>query len=360
MKCALIEFNYYHGETLPTLVYLMNRLGIEVDVYAHPHLLASNPFVYTSGLKYRAKKLSRPSRLVLSARRQWSRYDLLVLNSTEPVENMNPFQRVETPMIAITHNANFIVGEPHHLQFYAEPYRRPMVLAEHIVNNVPGLGPDGWIAPVMLGSPPRAREHGSLKRLCVQGNVAFDRRNYASLVGAIGSLADSGYIQLQVSIVGRNDSPDGQVLKNMLTSAQVNPFFSFSRGELPYRDYYASVASSDFVLPLVDLTSDAYYPYFVDKLSTSVQNSLAFGIVPIVHADLAASYGISDDSVLYDDGGLDIAIRRALSMSAAEIGSKRSGLLKAREELLARSQENLAQMLFDLGIRGPNVDGEQV
>jgi hypothetical protein len=62
MRCAVVEFTIAHGETLPTFVYLLNRLGIEVDVYARSQILDSDPFAHCPGLRFSLHSLD--SRLI--------------------------------------------------------------------------------------------------------------------------------------------------------------------------------------------------------------------------------------------------------------------------------------------------------
>ena len=56
MRCALIEFNAYHEETLPTFVRLLNGLGIEPDVYMVRRSISRQPFAMTSDLRFRQRR----------------------------------------------------------------------------------------------------------------------------------------------------------------------------------------------------------------------------------------------------------------------------------------------------------------
>ena len=52
-RAIILEFNWYHGEVIPSLVYLFNRLDFSVDVYVSPDLLELNPFVGLSHLDFK-------------------------------------------------------------------------------------------------------------------------------------------------------------------------------------------------------------------------------------------------------------------------------------------------------------------
>ena len=87
MKCALIEFNHYHDETLPSLVLMLNRLGIEPDVYVPRRAARKNAFVFATSLKYRLLIIDGIGRIRGTPTRA-AKYDLAVLSSIEPRDHL--------------------------------------------------------------------------------------------------------------------------------------------------------------------------------------------------------------------------------------------------------------------------------
>jgi hypothetical protein len=43
MKCAIVEYNWVHGEILPTLVHILNTLGIKVGLFASRRIMKNDP-----------------------------------------------------------------------------------------------------------------------------------------------------------------------------------------------------------------------------------------------------------------------------------------------------------------------------
>jgi len=80
-----------------------------------------------------------------------------------------------------------------------------------------------------------------------------------------------------------------------------------------------------------------------------MQTALAFGVVLIVHADLAEMYGVTDESFTYSDDLADAMIK-AIKASEDELCAMRRGLAQKRAELLERSKDNLKLLLEDLGL----------
>jgi hypothetical protein len=277
-------------------------------------------------------------------------FDFLIVNSLEPRENLNRIKDLSLPIVGVMHNANLIVTDREYAEFFSSDAHQALVMASHISDFMSKTSRTRWISPVELGTV----EHGRVAAdrptvFCVQGNVAYDRRNYDSLLDAVGRLSSTGVKNFRIQIIGRNDSPDGEKLKKDIASQGHDQFFQFSQGELDYRNYYGSIARTDFMLPLVDWNSTDHQAYFKDKLSTSMQTALAFGVIPIVHADLAELYGVTDESFTYSDDVEDAMIR-AIRASEDELCAMRRGLAQKRAELLERSKDNLKLLLEDLAL----------
>jgi len=351
MKCALVEYNYYHDEVLPTLVYVLNNLGISVDVYAPRRTRRNNPFVHTTGLSYSLRDSDGLFFKLIMERRQFRRYDFLLLNSLEPKWILERVAGIPIPIIAVMHNGNLITADPDYGRFFALFGRKPLVLAKHISDFLSEAIVARWVSPVLLGRvrPAKVDTPGQV-RLCVQGNLEFERRNYESLLDAIGQLRARGVKDLKVMIIGRSGTNDGLIFREQIRKRNLVSCFEFSKGELPYKNYYEFIAKANFLLPLVDTTSGHYRPYFLDKVTTSVLVSIGMGVIPIIHEQLADLYGIKSESVTYEDGGLPDALKCAFSTDRDTLEKLHSGLASKREALLSESIDNMRETLRDLGL----------
>ena len=134
MRCAVIEYNWYHEETLPTFVRLLNDLGIEPDVYMVKRSARRKPFGPTAGLRFRRRRvegIERYGGLPFRLRR----YQLLIVNSIEPVANVERLARVRTPVLGVVHNADLLL-EPAFRAFFEQRHRAPIVLGPHIARHL--------------------------------------------------------------------------------------------------------------------------------------------------------------------------------------------------------------------------------
>jgi hypothetical protein len=346
MRCALIEFNYYHDQILPTFVYLLNRLGVRPDVYLPSRALRNDAFVFARGLHYRPLRTDRWGRIRGTPSRV-APYDFVIANSIEPPTVLDRMARITLPTLAVLHNAE-LIETPRYVRYFDERRRVPLVLAQHIALFLKWNGPAEWIAPVFVGEPTRLARSNHRSRFCVPGNIDFERRNYAALLDAVYalSLERSDFV---VSCLGR-PHPDGVAFRAQIAGRGLDRFFEFSEGEISYERLFSGAAGSDFLLPLVDKTSEMYDSYFHTKLSSSAALASAVAVVPIAHAGFARLYGLdSEQAILYEDGELLNAMRRALDERPGVHRHRREALVTRRTALLAQSVDNLGRALAAIG-----------
>jgi len=339
MRCALIEYNTYHEEVLPTFVRLLNALDIRPDVYMVRNSRGRVPFALTTGLRLRRRRVERMDEH-WGLRFRLRRYDLLIINSMEPASIPERLARTRTPILGVVHNTELLTDDAAYREFFSSKRRRPLVLWRHIAEQLARDGRAiGWIAHVYFGEPEPVRADGPTT-FAVSGNVEFHRRNYAALLTAATELvADDA--PFRVRIVGRSSSKDGQELRQQVEARGLAGVFEFSPGEITHPDFYRLIAGSDFSLPLIDRSDERLRPYFESKLASSIPFAIGLGTPLVAHRDLAAAYGVESCAVLYEDGGLAAAMRQAISSSSQSRATLRSEVNATRDELLAASLENL-------------------
>jgi hypothetical protein len=341
MRCALIEYNTYHEEVLPTFVRLLNALDIKPDVYMVRNSRGRVPFALTTGLRLRRRRVERMDDH-WGLRFRLRRYDLLIINSIEPASVPQRLARTRTPILGVVHNTELLTEDAVYREFFSRKRRRPLVLWRHIAEQLARDGRAiGWIAHVYFGEPePEPVPADGPMTFAVSGNVEFHRRNYAALLTAATELVADD-MPFRVRIVGRSSSKDGQELREQVEARGLAGVFEFSPGEITHPDFYRLIAGSDFALPLIDRSDERLRPYFESKLASSIPFAIGLGTPLVAHRDLATAYGVESCAVLYEDGGLAAAMREAISSSSESRANLRSAVNATRDELLAASLENL-------------------
>jgi hypothetical protein len=345
VRCAVVEFNHYHDEVLPTFVWLLNRLGITPDVYLVERAARRGAFAGSEELRWRPRRVEGMDRLQgIPFRLQ--RYELVIVSSMEPDSLLDRIERIDAPILGVVHNTELLVEDARYREFFAAPEHRPLVLGAHIAGHfAEALGWLPWILHVVLagGSPSVATTDattGDRVTFAVSGNVEFHRRNYASLLEATSALASEG-VPFVVRIVGRSTRPDGKALRAEVKDRGLGHVFEFSPGEIDHPTFFGLVRGSDFSLPLIDTTRDAFRPYLETKLASSVPFAIGLGVPLVAHEALVAAYGLEGTGPDYADGGLEGAMRRAMSSTTEARAQWRAAVDRKRAAILDASLANL-------------------
>jgi len=348
VKCALVEFTPFHGEIVPTFVQLLNRLGIEVDVYLRSEVLTSDPFAFSPSLVHKAYRLESPLvRLRLKAR-SFAGYDVVIVTSCEPRQVLRRLRPITVPVVGVVHNVVLLEEDREYRDFFEDHTRVPLVLARHQSDYLSSQADTRWVAPVHLMEDPWSNEP-SWSGFCVQGWTDFRRRNYAGLLDAVEILASQPGASFEIVLVGKDYGLDGLRLRRAIRQRGLDDRFRVT-GDLPeYSKYFNAIASCGFTLPLVD-SSPHLRMYFEDKITSSISMAVGLGRIPVIHADLADLYGLGSAAVTYTGDGLATAMRSALDLDSSARHAMIERLRATREAWLEASQENLANTLRNLGL----------
>jgi hypothetical protein len=349
MRCALVEFTVAHGETLPTFVYLLNNLGVEVDVYARSAVLQSDPFGPCPGLRCTVNDLEGLMTRARIRLRHFGQYDLVIANSAEPKPLLARLASIRAPLIGVVHNAILLDEDSEYRRFFGSPSRRPLTLGRHVTGCLEDSSDLRWITPVHLiegRDPTEICWH----RFCVQGRIDFRRRDYWSLVDAVEELKTSGADEFEVDLVGGERALDGLRLRRAIRQRGLDGLFTTHEGPFRYGECFRRISSAGFVLPLVDSASPLFRPYFEDKITSSISMALGTGSIPVVHQRLAELYHLVDLAIGYPDGGLAAAMKTALDLSDEVRLRMVEHIEQERRRLLDESLDNLANVIGQLGL----------
>jgi len=349
-RAIIIELNTYHGEVLPSLAYFLNQLGYLVEVYASRAVTELNPFVTTASLNYSMHTLS-DSIGVDEWQKKIDQYDLLVWNSVEPIRHLEVIEKIKAPTLAVVHNGNRILAKEYK-DYFSVPYRQALVLSPNLQKYFQQEGfKVNWVFPSYYSDESvQPKVNPEKFSFCVQGKVEFKRRNYLSIIDAVKKLNRSVNIKLfDIRVIGKSDSFEGFLLRQLVNFSGAKQRFHFSSKLSLYREYFAELARSDFLCPLIDETKKEYRSYFVDKASSSIPTALGNGLVPIVQRKFAMLYEVEELSICYDDGYLLLALEEALKMSNEELLTKKRLVLSANEKLLGQSVQNLSNAIQKIG-----------
>jgi len=347
-RATILEFNRYHGEVLPSLVYFLNRFGFSVHVYVARDLLNRDPFAGLAHLDFKLMPIDRHSFDTALWKGTLSAADVLVLNTFQPAETIEKFAEIEMPTLLVVHNGRDFSESESNRVFVRPRHREILVLAPHVAAFLKKYDVDStWIFPGLFASnsdESNGRDSG-LRTFCVQGRVESKRRNYESVVIAALNLKKEGFRNFSIKVLGKSDSREGRRLRWSTFSRGLGRYFSFSRSGVGYDQFNRELRSSTFLCPLIDKVHGSYRAYFEDKASSSIPAAVGNGIIPVIHEDLAPIYGIGGCAITYGDRMLAEALRTALELSSLDISERQAELGTIRAQFMAQSEENLKAAL---------------
>ena len=353
-RAIILEFSWFHGEVIPSLVYLLNRLDFSVDVYVSPDLLELNPFVGLSHLDFNLMPIDRDSFDMAVWKDTLSAFDVLVLNTFKRDETLAKFAEIEMPTLLVVHNGHRLSESESNRDYVSPRHREVLVLSPHVAAFLKKNDVDStWVFPGMFASngDKSMEDDSALRTFCVQGKTRIQRRNYWSIITAVGKLKKKGFRNFSVKILGKSTSVEGYLIQWIVFFRGLGRYFSFfrsfsfSRSLVGYDEFYRELRASTFLCPLIDKEHPRYRSYFVDKASSSIPAAIGNRIIPIVHEDLASIYGISSCAITYRDGMLSEALQTALELSSSDISDRQSELSNIKTQLMTQSEENLKAAL---------------
>ena len=314
-KVAIIEPNPFHDQLFPTLVYLLNELGIIPDIYTNINNIKNNVFEYAKDLQfnwrfyigfYEEKSL------------KLSKYDLVIFNSLENHKGkeeillFDKIKNIPVPVIGISHDTHVIPNNEEAISFVKQPNRFLFVIAQHIKDYLRDHKLKSYLIPaIYLGDVSRIPKRETIS-FAVVGNVNYKRKNYDSLLNAVEQLEKENVCNFKINFIGNNNTPDAYILQDKIREKELEHFFIFSKNNLAYKDYYKEVAQCNFILPLIDDATSKYNRYFECGVTSSIIESFGLEITPVINERLAHLYNIQDSSITYKKDHLYNGLENAL------------------------------------------------
>ncbi|MBW4496553.1 MAG: hypothetical protein KME26_26440 [Oscillatoria princeps RMCB-10] len=346
MKCALIEYNNYHDQTFPTLVYVLRKLNINVEIFTSRKNIKRDVLfdavtndinvACSDGILFRMQELFH----------KYHHYDFIIANSIEPQFNLSRILKIGAPTLAILHNSSLFFKEKKYKNYLSNRSTKLLVLTPYVSNYLSKDIKSYWIRPVYLGNQISVPEDKNV--FCVQGTINFKRRNYSSLIEAVLKLRETGNTQFKIRIIGGLNSPDRKNFYKDIALNNIGNFFEVFEEDIPYQKYLYYLSTSDFILPLLDTSSSIYQPYFVTKDSSSLSTAIALNVPVVAHQKLAAVHEVTEASIVYEDNGLADAMKQAMEIKKSERELLKKRMAQIKESFLQQSVANMKEAIEGL------------
>lgn len=346
MRALVAEIFPYHEECMPGFVAALNALGVVPDLLLNTQSIAAKGQVFDAYPGLRVGRVfayvSGGDESALLAELNTVPYDLVLANSFQG-ETPRFYRRLACrTLLAVVHNQRRLAPADLRWMLALPPRRRRLVfLHDFVAANFLATHPQlrlqrtaalHAVAPVP--GTPLARA-ATPCRISVPGGVNPRNRDYAGLATALATLDRGTAARLQLSFDGMATPAVAAELGARLAAANPAVDVRFHVGGFAdYRAYYASIAASHYVLPLIPPASR----YLQLAITSSVHAGLACGAVVAMDAAAVDLYGVGDP---IDAHGLGAWIARAVDGGAAGHGER----LARQVAAFARWQEQDRQQL---------------
>jgi hypothetical protein len=348
MKCAIIEYNGFHDLTFPTLVYILRQLGISyIDIFTTQKNIDRKIWDVTDTPVSHVICCDGHAFRVRETLQRYRKYDFVVMNTVDEHKDylLPRMSSISRPTLAIFHTTSRYRQDPDYVAYFAKKHRQMVVLGKHVAESLSDVIQAHWILHCYQGEQ-HFQQKNPRTTFCVQGLIEYFRRNYHSLIEAVAQLRDEGMTNFIVRLIGGSaQTQDHKAFTREIRHRKLTSFFEFTDGDVPYSQYFSTIGTSDFLLPLLDMTTPEYRLYATQKVTSSLAISLGLSIIPVLHQEFAKAYQIDGPSIVYENGALASAMCQAMMMDVNEKHQREVQLDGIQERLLQQSVKNMKHAL---------------
>ena len=362
-KACIIEYNDYHDEIIPSLIFALNTNGFHVDVYLSEgnikkqlfplfendlkfelipisnkvsQVRAISGFVYRKFYRY-VKGIKTYTGTIDNALINSRNYDVIIFNSVEPLPVLYQCANfTHANVFYVQHNSFLLKEHPEYKKKIT--LERTIVLSHHIKHY---LNADvKIITPVYFAnfSMNKLLDKKCVK-FCVQGNFDSKRRNYMSLLNAVNKLHIAGLRNFSVEILGNSNTEEGNLFKTIALKYGISEYFTIHDAVLPYLEYYHKISNCDYVLPLIDNQNLSHFSYELWKCSSTINLSIGLGVVPCISDYYKSIYNLHESCISYSNDDVYTAMLKAIELSEKEYIRLQSNLNRLKKNYLEENHQ---------------------
>ncbi len=332
----IVEPNECHGETLPGFTKYFQDLGYCVDIFMRTGTFNENPFSrYPQSLYPNIYKGCSTEIKNTLASPEILEYDYVFFNSNWEYAHGKTY----TAYLGFFPQAKFgSMFVEHGAYFFQKNECNCLYGQERVFALTDALGGEMGIktlSPHYFGDVRITKKSSDEVRFAVVG-VSPDRRNVDLLLDAVDTLTKGGVENFRITCIGdgRRSVPKG--LGGVLNFL----------GRQSFSVLYEEVEKADFILALLDPSSENHRNYLRGKASGTVQLSLGFGKPMIIEEHFAEVYGFNNENcLLYRGNELASTMKNAIEMSQGEYCNIQHGLKDKKDDLGMKSINNLRRFL---------------
>lgn len=356
--CAIVDFFSVHDHIIPSHIGYLQQLGYHVTVFSPtpnfrevtkllPNLsydvVEIDPTQYQGG---RIRQLRDRLRNHFPLADTLCGFDLVLLNTFRTELQITSVIAQRCPkVLAIMHTPHGGLLQPRYRVFESAGHQAL------VLSSAMGKAFDlPWFCALTYADEGLVRPDLSNTKLvfCVPGTVRFTGRTYRALVDSVKKLNAQGIDGFLIKIVGRIDKKDGLDFLQAIKNANVGQYFSFV-SDVSHERFLLEVASSDFVLPLIDKFEEKRGDRHYNRMITSsVFLAIGMGKKLVCEKEFADTYRLGEAAITHSGQCLEAGLIAAITASEGTLRELEEQVKDLRSNLLSTSAQNLDQAIRKL------------
>lgn len=334
----VLEFNDFHGITIPGYINYFIQLGYNVDcllrfgqnVDWQPLCRLQCKWKAFVGNEYDFIKVLNSDKI--------KQYDFVFVNTTFYYGELAPYPNGKSVFELIGKVPAGKYGTlmiEHNYDPYVKQYHEQKYIKSGNLFTLLGFRKTKMLSSSYLGNVKITPKNTDIVKFLSIGTIHPNNKNYQILFNACNSLLKKGIKNFEIQVIGAgsiNDIP-----------TNIRPYFKLL-GALTYKDMFDKIEQGDYLLNLFDPKNKEHHKYLDNWATGSSILFFAFAKLPLMHEFFAKSYFLDNgNAVVYTD--LAEGMRLAIQMKSKEYQRRQSALLKLTEELQTKSLKNLCKQI---------------
>lgn len=334
----VLEFNDFHGITLPGYINYFAELGYNVDCFLRFgqnvdwQPLCRLTCLYTAfvGNEHDLMQALNSAKI--------KKYDFVFVNTTFYYGELAPYPKGQSVFKLVGKVPAGKYGTlmiEHNYDPYVKQYHEQKYIKSGNLFTLLGFRKTKMLSSSYLGNVKITPKNTDIVKFLSIGTIHPNNKNYQILFNACNSLLKKGIKNFEIQVIGAgsiNDIP-----------TNIRSHFNLL-GALTYKDMYEKIEQGDYLLNLFDPKNKEHHKYLDNWATGSSILFFAFAKLPLMHEFFAKSYFLDNgNAVVYTD--LAEGMRLAIQMKSKEYQRRQSALLKLTEELQTKSLKNLCKQI---------------
>lgn len=353
-RCAILQFEARHEETLPSMVAAANAAGYYPHVFLHNRAKRRRGDIFAEVPGFVAEVTycnfgsddgegeQGAAGIAALDRVAQPDIDFVLMNSFNRERGCAWALGLKKPVIAVVHNVDHFLNDAFSAPAVGKSNFRFLTLGHHVAGELIGrigkahIDRVDVLEPVVWGFDEPAPRGGTPRQISIPGAINLRTRDYPGLIEA---LARGTYPDLRFTLgAGGKDREAVEQAARDRGLASLFDFLPLTNGQVSHADYFAAIRGAQAILPLTPMDFEQYQRI---KITSAVPASVGFAVPMVMDRWSRACYRAPSMAA---DNSLPAMLDRLQSTPEAEFDDLRHALRAYRRQAMRDGAAALARL----------------